>query len=74
MTLIKRLVTVLIQAGLAAGFLGLGVLGIALIAMALVHPGSPVKRLLVIVLGLGGLAIAAGYVQNEGRESASHEG
>lgn len=55
--------TTLVRIGLVMAFVGLGVLGIVLLGMAVTLPGSILHRLAVVVLGVGGIVIALGYVQ-----------
>lgn len=52
-----------ITAGLLAGFVGLAVLGIALISMAVTLPAGILNRVVVFILGVGGLLVGVGYVR-----------
>lgn len=59
----KTVGTTLVKFGLGAAFVGLGVLGVVLIAMAAVLPGAIAKRIAVSVIGVGGIVIAVGFVR-----------
>lgn len=63
MSAIHSFVTPVLKIGIAVGFLGLGVLGLALIGLALILPTAILSRLVVILLGVGGIGIAIGYAQ-----------
>lgn len=52
----------LARIALAGGFIGLGLLGVGLAAMALFLAGPVPQRIVVLVLGLGGIVIASGFV------------
>lgn len=57
----KSVINLVATVALVAGFGGLGVLGLALIGMAVTLSGSAPMRLAVLVLGVGGCLVALGY-------------
>lgn len=52
----------IVNIGLTAGFIGLSVLGLALMAMAVTLETTIPYRVVVFILGAGGLVIGLGYV------------
>lgn len=60
---VKTVGAAVIQVALAAGFVGLGGLGAVLIVMAVGFPGPALQRIAVLILGVGGITIAVGFVQ-----------
>lgn len=49
---------VLVRIGILAGFAGLGILGLALIGMAITLSAGAAERVVVLLLGIGALVIA----------------
>lgn len=60
--MVPRPIQYVIQLGIAAGFLGLGVLGIGLMAGAIWYPTGVLWGIVVFLLGFFGVALAAGYL------------
>lgn len=51
-------IAVLVRIGILAGFAGLGILGLALIWMAITLSAGATERVVVLLLGIGALVIA----------------
>lgn len=55
--------TTAIQVALAVGFIGIGVLGLTLLGLAVTLPATLLERIVVVILGVGGIVIGFGYLQ-----------
>lgn len=55
--------TTAIQVALAVGFIGIGVLGLTLLGLAVTLQAVLLERIVVVILGIGGIVIAIGYLQ-----------
>lgn len=60
--MVPGIVQYVIQLGIAAGFLGLGLLGVGLMVGAAWYPTGILWGIVVFFLGLFGVLLAAGYV------------
>lgn len=60
--------TTAIQVALAVGFIGIGLLGITLLGLAVTFPATLLERIVVVILGIGAIVIAIGYLQTVGAQ------